>query len=218
MCLPGFTPGERLAFVELVLAGLLDSTPAPAGSTTTRIGEFPLYRHQSDMLLKGVESGTPGIVTSGTGSGKTESFLLPVLAMLAREATQWPRPDSSFLRTRWWQDASGNPAGKWEDVPDRPSARARSASPFRPQRSGEHAGRPAAVRALILYPMNALVEDQLTRIRKALDSPRARSVMDRDFRGNRIFFGRYTSDTPVTGFETHPRPGTDEYKLSLIHI
>ena len=31
-------------------------------------------------------------------------------------------------------------------------------------------GRPKAVRALILYPMNALVEDQLVRLRKALDS------------------------------------------------
>lgn len=30
--------------------------------------------------------------------------------------------------------------------------------------------RTAAMRAIILYPMNALVEDQLSRLRKALDS------------------------------------------------
>jgi len=40
------------------------------------------------------------------------------------------------------------------------------------QRSNEV--RPAAIRALILYPMNALVEDQLTRIRKALESDEAK--------------------------------------------
>src|SRR5690606_12675730 len=70
--------------------------------------------------------------------------------------------------------------------------------------------RKAAVRALILYPMNALVEDQLTRIRRALDSDLARETMDRHFHGNRIFFGRYTSDTKVTDFHRHPRPSDDE--------
>ena len=39
-------------------------------------------------------------------------------------------------------------------------------------RSVEPAARLKAVRALILYPMNALVEDQLVRLRKALDSDR----------------------------------------------
>jgi hypothetical protein len=28
--------------------------------------------------------------------------------------------------------------------------------------------------------------------------------MDRHFKGNRIFFGRYTGNTPVTGFRRHP--------------
>ncbi len=61
-------------------------------------------------------------------------------------------------------------------------------------------GTASAVRALILYPMNALVEDQMTRLRRTLDSDEARSAMDRHLGGNRIFFGRYTGATPVTGF------------------
>ncbi|MCY3923286.1 MAG: hypothetical protein OXG27_12970, partial [Chloroflexi bacterium] len=52
--------------------------------------------------------------------------------------------------------------------------------------------------------MNALVEDQLVRMRKALDSREARDVMDRALHGNRIFFGRYTGATPVTGHHLHP--------------
>ena len=60
------------------------------------------------------------------------------------------------------------------------------------------------MRALILYPMNALVEDQLVRLRKALDSSEARDVMDGALKGNRIFFGRYTGATPVTGHNLHP--------------
>lgn len=41
--------------------------------------------------------------------------------------------------------------------------------------------RPKAVRAIILYPMNALVEDQLVRMRRALDSDEAHLEMDRHF-------------------------------------
>jgi DEAD/DEAH box helicase domain-containing protein len=140
---------------------------------------------------------------------------LPVLAMLAKEAVLWPAPNADYLKRRWWQTASGEPYAKYDGddgVPDRPTARSKSASPFRLQRVGEVAGRPAAVRALILYPMNALVEDQLARIRRALDSELARRVMDRHLAGNRIFFGRYTSDTPVTGYHKHPRAGTKEHE------
>ena len=185
--LPGFTAAERKAFVDLALAGLFDASPAPEG-TPSRRADYPLYEHQADMLARGVQSGRPGVVTSGTGSGKTEAFLLPVLARIAKEAASWPAPRPGYLDGRWWREGGG----------------------FRPHREGEHPGRPAAVRALVLYPMNALVEDQLTRVRRALDSPEARGVMDERFRGNRIFFGRYTSATPVTGHLDHPRPGPDE--------
>src|SRR5262249_42024155 len=79
-------------------------------------------------------------------------------------------------------------------------------SPLRSPVSFHRAGqtRPSAVRALILYPMNALVEDQMVRLRKALDSRAAREGMQDFFNGNRIFFGRSTGPTPVTGHHIHP--------------
>ena len=62
-----------------------------------------------------------------------------------------------------------------------------------------HETRPAAIRALLLYPLNALVEDQLVRLRVALDSRVARAWLDTHRLGNRIYFGRYTSRTPIPG-------------------
>lgn len=173
----------REAFVELALSGLFPGDPAE-GSRISRKSRFEPYAHQMEMLARGVSDGQPGIVTSGTGSGKTESFMLPVLAALVEEATRWPKPDNGYLKRRWWVGA--------EPV-------------FERKRIGESPKRKAAVRALILYPMNALVEDQMTRLRRTLDSPEARAVMDARLHGNRIFFGQYTRATPVTQFLVHPR-------------
>jgi DEAD/DEAH box helicase domain-containing protein len=215
--LDGFDQTERIAFVELVLAGLFPSRLARDDEQvpTKRVGRFKPYSHQIHMLRRGTKAGSPGIVTSGTGSGKTESFLLPLLAAITKEAKNWAQPESHFLRHRWWHDpATGKTYAKQNSkgilVPgygaiplsSRPSSRNPRATPFRTHREGER--RPAALRALILYPMNALVEDQLVRLRKALDSREAREVMDREFNKNRIFFGRYTSKSPVTGQEEHP--------------
>lgn len=172
----------RRAFAELALSGLFPGQPGD--EHLLRRSRFKPYRHQMEMLARGVRPGQPGIVTSGTGSGKTESFMLPILAMIAEEATRWPAPREGYLGSSWWQD---NP------------------NQFRLHREGEHQDRPKALRAVVLYPMNALVEDQLTRLRKALDSPEAHAVMDKRFAGNRIFFGRYTSATPVAGHLVHPR-------------
>jgi hypothetical protein len=157
-----------------------------------------------------VQAGLPSVVTSGTGSGKTEAFLLPVFAMLAKEAVHWPRPNAGYLAGRWWQDAAGRPFGRYTDLANRPRVGNPTGSPFVPQRDGER--RVAGIRALVLYPMNALVEDQLARLRRALDSGPARGCMDRFFNGNRIFLGKYTSATPVTGCHYDPRPGPDEHK------
>lgn len=168
------------AFVELSLSGLFDGKPSDG--PLTRKSAYAPYRHQVSMLERGIRSGQPGIVTSGTGSGKTESFMLPVLAALANEAVTWPSPSLNYLKEQWWTV----PRSKWS-----------------PRRAGEL--RPSAVRALVLYPMNALVEDQMVRLRKTLDSDDAHSVMDKRFAGNRLFFGQYTSATPVTGYEQHPR-------------
>jgi DEAD/DEAH box helicase domain-containing protein len=191
--LPQFTPEARRAFIRLVSSGLFDS------------GDVRLYSHQATMLERGVRSGQPGIVTSGTGSGKTESFLLPVLAQIVREAKTWERPSDGYLQRAWWHDVDGKPFESFTKIPDtrRPLKKNPEADPFVLHRNGEK--RPSAMRCLVLYPMNALVEDQLSRLRKALDSEQARAVLDEEFSGNRIFFGRYTSGTPVTGFNIHPR-------------
>jgi ATP-dependent helicase YprA (DUF1998 family) len=55
------------------------------------------------------------------------------------------------------------------------------------------------MRAIILYPLNALVEDQLGRMRTALDSDNARTWLQTRRGGNSFYFGRYTGRTPVSG-------------------
>lgn len=134
---------------------------------------FSLYEHQLEMLkLSGNRK--DGVVMSGTGSGKTESFLLPIIAQLLEESSR-----------QNWANSPKAQAEKWWE---------RTGAPYVNQRQGET--RPAAIRALILYPMNALVEDQLVRLRKLLDSPGASKWLDENRNGNRFYFGRYTSATP----------------------
>jgi DEAD/DEAH box helicase domain-containing protein len=207
--LPGFTSMEREAFVHLALAGLFEREGQADDGITPRAKHAP-YLHQAETLKRGILSGHPTIVTSGTGSGKTEAFLLPVFAALAREARGWEAPARGFLSKRWWQDSAGNSVVSYTALANRPLAKNPNGSPFVAQRQDEK--RAAAVRALILYPMNALVEDQLARLRRALDSPEARGCMDEFFNGNRIFLGKYTSATPVTGYHRHPVRQPDEYK------
>ncbi len=208
--LPGFSSSERRAFVRLALSGLFEAKQVDKSTAIPRAMHAP-YRHQAEMLSRGVVAGMPSVVTSGTGSGKTEAFLLPVLAMLAKEAaTRWTRPLDGYLGRRWWQDNEGLPLEKYTDLPNRPSSRDPTASPFVPQREGET--RAAAVRALVLYPMNALVEDQLARLRRGLDSEDARRCMSEEFKGNRIFLGKYTSATPVTGHHIDPRDDAEDFE------
>ncbi len=102
-----FAPGMRLA--ELVRegighSGLLD--------LNWPFGGDPLFAHQ-EAALRRVEAGRNVIVKTGTGSGKTEGFLLPILADALR-------------------------------------AKAAGA---------------AGTKAILLYPMNALANDQLSRLR-----------------------------------------------------
>lgn len=181
-----FPAPARRAFVELALSGLFPGEDT-GDSELKRRSLFKPYSHQWKLLERGVQPGSPGIVTSGTGSGKTEAFMLPLLASLSREAIKWPAPPRPASPSGWFQDGQA----------------------FEPRRGFEHPDRPKAVRALLLYPMNALVEDQMARLRRTLDSPDAHAVMDERFHGNRIFFGRYTGATPVTGHLVHPRRADD---------
>jgi len=192
--LPGFDDRSVRLFTEVISRGLFDS------------GDIPLHKHQATMLARGTRPGSPGIVTSGTGSGKTEAFLLPVIASIVDEGVRtWDAPDSGFLEKRWWHGVDGRAYAKYTEIPKglRPLKANPDSDPFVRHREGEN--RPSAVRALVLYPMNALVEDQLGRLRAALDSDSVVSVLSGGLNGNRIFFGRYTGETPITGFNVHPR-------------
>jgi len=80
--IPGWSKREREAFVTLVLSGLFDSEIVGGQRRAT----YKIYAHQAEMLSRGITPGRPGIVTSGTGSGNTEAFLLPVFAMLTKDA------------------------------------------------------------------------------------------------------------------------------------
>lgn len=127
-CLPTYQ-------TELAAENLFDKKEAPR--LHSMLGRFDrsqfdparaLYAHQLDALTK-AQQGRNLIVATGTGSGKTECFLLPVL-----------------------DDAARN--------------------------FGD------GVRAIIVYPMNALANDQLERLRGLL-----KHIPE-------ITFGRYTGETP----------------------
>lgn len=94
-----------------------------------------LYEHQQ-KAIEAVNNGENIIVATGTGSGKTECFLIPMLDMLLNEGNNLRDP---------------------------------------------------GVRALILYPMNALVNDQVKRLRQLLCRQNPQQPL--------IKFGFYTSRT-----------------------
>ncbi len=128
-----------------------------------------LYTHQLESL-QAVLDGEDVLVTGSTGSGKTEAFLLPAIVRMLVESKKW-KPSGAEPR-RWWTDRR-----------------------FSPSRSGE-LGRKPGLRVVVLYPMNALVEDQLVRLRGAFDSDHALRWLAKNRHGHRFCFGRYTGQTP----------------------
>ena len=140
-----------------------------------------LYKHQAKAIKASAIDAKDVVVTTGTGSGKTECFLLPIFSYLIKESKNWSSYGERNSEHPWWR------------------TRERLIGTRVPQRQGEI--RPAAIRALILYPLNALVEDQLMRLRRACDSPDARQWLDDNRDNNRFYFGRYTSLAPVSGQE-----------------
>jgi hypothetical protein len=120
-----------------------------------------LYTHQA-AALRGFlgPSRRSLVVATGTGSGKTECFLLPMVGRLHEEAA---------TNGRSWA------------------------------RRG--------VRALILYPMNALVNDQVARLRRLMgDEGFARRFRDETGAARHPVFGMYTGRTPYAG----PRNSTKD--------
>lgn len=157
-------------------------SPEIAEFLTIDGGVFPPARELFDHQLQAWQASQRGeavVVTTGTGSGKTECYLLPVFAYLIEESrTRWGTPGPHPANRFWWSR--------------------RGQSRIR-QRVHEPSQRARAVRALFLYPLNALIEDQLGRIRRACDGPAGRSWLDRRRNRNRFWFGRYTGATPVSG-------------------
>jgi DEAD/DEAH box helicase domain-containing protein len=137
-----------------------------------------LHAHQFESWRRSRE-GKSVVVTSGTGSGKTECYLLPVFAALVEEALkEWTTPAPAPVDNFWW-----NEKGYHRVL----------------QREREQGVRPMAVRALLLFPLNALIEDQLGRIREACDSQTPRAWLNSHLGGHRFWFGRYNSSAPVAG-------------------
>lgn len=172
---PPFVPGRcprDLAHDGILSAAWLDD-PFPVrgddGAWASIPAARPLHSHQELAILKTLQ-GRNVMVATGTGSGKTETYLVPVLDSLLREA------------------ASGS------------------------------LSRPG-VRALLLYPLNALANDQMKRLRQLLNGHPG------------ISFGQYTGNTKngrrdalaslrLLGIE--PAPGElicrDEMKATPPHI
>ncbi|KQY41878.1 DEAD/DEAH box helicase [Cellulomonas sp. Root137] len=175
---PEYVSAQRSLAESVKAAGATPELAAFAAAGLIPPGR-DLYLHQEQALT--AANSMPGhmAITAGTGSGKTESFLLPLLSTLLEESKGW----------------GGKPA-------DAPNWWTKDGAKFVPQREGE-TGHDQAVRALILYPMNALVDDQLVRLRRALDSDAVRTWLDSNRSGHRFYFGRYTGATPVTGSPTN---------------
>lgn len=134
---------------------------------------FALRKHQAQSLATSLapnDAPTKNVVvTSGTGSGKTESFLVPVIARLLAERLQGVGSGSLH---RWWEQPWSQEES-WSGI-----------------RSTISRGPTPAVRALLLYPTNALVEDQVSRLRRA-------AFRAKEIHGTPLFyFGRYTGATP----------------------
>lgn len=117
------------------------------------IGIFPdPFEHQL-LALENFTIGRDLFVSTGTGSGKTECFLWPIIAKCFKEAKNSPKLFEM-----------------------------------------------EAVRTLIIYPMNALVSDQLSRFRRIIGNEKFMEVFTNETHANRIpHFGMYTGRTPYSG-------------------
>lgn len=172
---PAFPTSRKLADLERNFPDFLPAGLAELVQHGVPVDRFNLYVHQEEALLAAFSEKPSLLVATGTGSGKTEAFVLPILADILKEAKNWP-------------SVHGNPErGAFDDVNNAWL------------HSRRHERRPAALRAIILYPMNALVNDQLSRLRRILSNGASPDWQRRNLNGNLIHFGMYTSLTPRAG-------------------
>ena len=75
-------------------------------------------------------------------------------------------------------------------------------NPYKYRRGSD---RTAAVRGLVIYPLNALVRDQIEVMRGLLDSPAAESFYRGAIGDDRIYFGQYVGATPGAGSSVNDR-------------
>ncbi|MBO4631160.1 MAG: DEAD/DEAH box helicase, partial [Lentisphaeria bacterium] len=181
--LPNMSEDGRRLFKEFIAKGLMPD-------------DRRMYMHQHEMLRKAL-SGQPCMITTGTSSGKTESFLMPLLARIINEAVRW------------------HPAAP-EGTPDMDPFSGRNLATYNKRRETRHEDRPAAVRAIIMYPMNALVDDQISRLRRTLDSDEVHQFLDANLDRNRITFGKYNGNTPVAGHPKKSDGSPNTYAISKL--
>lgn len=200
--LPGLNDAQRDVFIGLVNQGLVPDSEDPNKKRK-------LYFHQAQMLKEAL-LGKNCIITSGTGSGKTESFLLPLFAQLSKELSTWSPPNQKGQHTdSWWRDSLSQ-----REIVDVENGFVLG----REVQQRAHETRPQAMRAMVLYPMNALVEDQMTRLRVALDSDSVRQWLEEKTMGNIISFGRYNGSTPIPGrLDKLNRNGNHEINLTKVN-
>jgi ATP-dependent helicase YprA (DUF1998 family) len=150
---PRYKPGKTFQNLGLnsKVVHLFESI-SKAGPKGGLLIHNPPYQHQAEAIQHSLVDRQSLVVMTGTGSGKTECFLLPILGKLASEA-----------HTR-----------------------------------GSVFGNTPAVRALVLYPMNALVNDQLGRLRLLFGDERVVSQFN-SWAGRPARFARYTSRTLYPG-------------------
>ena len=83
--------GPYLDVVDSFLAGKSLNDLIKSGKITQSFSsintnlERPLYKHQEQAILK-IISGKNVVVSTGTGSGKTESFLFPIINYLLQQS------------------------------------------------------------------------------------------------------------------------------------
>jgi ATP-dependent helicase YprA (DUF1998 family) len=189
---PAFPTGRKLAELEKTYDFLPEGL-SELMQYGVPIDRFALYCHQEEALLGAFSDRPSLLVASGTGSGKTEAFLLPILADILNEARNWPKTYDSSQRGEYNEKMR-----VW-------------------LHSRRHEARPAAMRGIVLYPMNALVNDQLSRLRRILARGDSPEWQTRNLNGNVIHFGMYTSLCPQAGLaqEEWRRNKLTEYYKSM---